>query len=138
MPRTIADGQQTQSPGELTFAVMRELVDEVVVVSDAEIVAAMQFFFERMKVVAEPSGACAMAAVLAGAIATEGERVGVVVSGGNIDAARFAALGQPSGGLSGVGWPRPPSWDTSRGKNRAIVQSLTTRALRASPGVISR
>jgi threonine dehydratase len=98
VPVTIADGQQTQSPGELPFAVIRELVDEIALVSDAEIVDAMRFYFERMKVVAEPSGACALAAVLSGAVATEGERVGVVLSGGNVDADRFAALVSPPAG----------------------------------------
>ncbi|HZN13073.1 MAG TPA: pyridoxal-phosphate dependent enzyme [Acidimicrobiales bacterium] len=97
VPRTIADGQQTTSPGELTFAVIEELVDEIVVVTDAQIVAAMTFMFERMKTVVEPSGACALAAVLAGAIEMpmgEGS-VGVVLSGGNIGARRFASLVSP-------------------------------------------
>ena len=91
-PRTIADGQQTTAPGELTFAVMRRRVDEMVLVSDAEIVAAMRFAFERMKIVLEPSGACALAALLAGRVRDLGERVGVVLSGGNVGADRFAAL----------------------------------------------
>lgn len=91
-PRTIADGQQTTAPGDLTFAVMRSRVDEMVLVSDAEIVAAMRFAFERLKVVLEPSGACALAALLAGRITDPGERVGVVLSGGNVGADRFAAL----------------------------------------------
>lgn len=90
--RTIADGQQLPIPGELTFAVIRERVDEVVTVGDGEIVAAMRLLFERLKVVVEPSGASALAAVLAGRIGEPGERVGVVLSGGNVDAARFAAL----------------------------------------------
>lgn len=91
-PRTIADGQQTTAPGGLTFAVMRERVDGMVLVSDAQIVDAMRFAFERLKVVLEPSGACALAALLAGAIDVRGERVGVVLSGGNIGADRFASL----------------------------------------------
>ena len=68
VPRTIADGQQLPTPGELTFEVIRERVDEVVLASDAEIVEAMRFLFERMKTVAEPSGACALAALLAGRV----------------------------------------------------------------------
>ena len=68
VPRTIADGQQLPTPGELTFEVIRERVDEVVVASDAEIVEAMRFLFERVKTVAEPSGACALAALLAGRV----------------------------------------------------------------------
>ena len=77
-------------PGELTFAVIRELVDGVVSVSDAEIVDAMAFLFDRMKLVVEPSGAVGVAALLAGRV--RGERVGVVISGGNVGAARFAEL----------------------------------------------
>ncbi len=65
VPRTIADGQQTPMPGELTFPVIQKLVHEVVTVSDAEIVTAMRLLFERTKLVAEPSGACAFAALLA-------------------------------------------------------------------------
>jgi threo-3-hydroxy-L-aspartate ammonia-lyase len=90
VPRTIADGLQASEPGELTFAVNRERVDEVVLVSDAEIVDAMTFLFDRMKLVVEPSGAVGIAALLAGRV--RGERVGVVISGGNVGAARFAEL----------------------------------------------
>jgi len=90
--RTIADGQQAPTPGELAWPVIRALVDEVVTVSDAEIVAAMRFCFERCKLVVEPSGACALAALLAGRIEVSGLRVGVVLSGGNIGAEGFAAL----------------------------------------------
>ena len=91
-PRTIADGQQTTSPGEYTFAVMRERVDEIALVSDEEIVEAMRFAFERMKIVLEPSGASAFAAVLAGHVEARGKRVGVTLSGGNVDPQRFASL----------------------------------------------
>jgi threonine dehydratase len=91
-PRTIADGQQTTSPGERTFAVIQERVDEIVTVSDDEIIAAMRFVFERMNVVLEPSGASALAAILAGRIDVAGRRVGVTWSGGNIDVARFVDL----------------------------------------------
>jgi threonine dehydratase len=92
VPQTIADGQQVTTPGERPWQVIRALVDEVVTVSDAEIVDAMRLLFERVKVVAEPSGATALAAVLTGRVALRGGAVGVVVSGGNVDAARFAAL----------------------------------------------
>jgi threo-3-hydroxy-L-aspartate ammonia-lyase len=93
VPRTIADGQQTTAPGALTFPVIQRLVDDVVTVTDAEIVAAMRLVFERLKVVLEPSGASALAAVLAGRIPDlAGRRVGVTLSGGNIGAARFAEL----------------------------------------------
>ena len=92
VPGTIADGQQTTAPGAWTFAVMRERVDDVVVVTDEQIVDAMVFAFERMKIVLEPSGASALAAVLSGAVGDLGERVGVTLSGGNVTAERFAEL----------------------------------------------
>ena len=93
VPRTIADGQQADIPGELTFAVNRQVVDTIVTVSDAEIIDAMAFLFDRMKLVTEPSGASAAAALLAGRVPdAAGARVGVVVSGGNVGAARFAEL----------------------------------------------
>ncbi|HSK91633.1 MAG TPA: pyridoxal-phosphate dependent enzyme [Euzebyales bacterium] len=94
-PRTIADGQQTTAPGARTFAVMRARVDEVVLVSDPELLAAMRFAFERLKVVLEPSGACALAALLAGRVAVTGTRVGVILSGGNVGVDRFADLMAP-------------------------------------------
>jgi threo-3-hydroxy-L-aspartate ammonia-lyase len=93
VPHTIADGQQLPEPGELTFAVIRERVDDVVLASDAEIVEAMRFLFERVKTVAEPSGACAVAALLAGRVGdVSGLRVGVTITGGNVTAERFAEL----------------------------------------------
>lgn len=88
--RSIADGQLLPTPGELTWPVISALVDDVVTVSDDEIVAAMRLLFERVKLVAEPSGASALAAVLAGRV--QGARVGVVLSGANVSAARFAEL----------------------------------------------
>jgi threonine dehydratase len=93
VPRTIADGQQADIPGELTFAVNRQVVDTIVTVSDTEIVDAMAFLFDRMKVGTEPSGASAAAALLAGRVpGAAGARVGIVISGGNVGAARFAEL----------------------------------------------
>jgi threonine dehydratase len=93
VPRTIADGQQLPVPGELTFPVIRERVDAVAVASDAEIVNAMRVLFERVKTVAEPSGACALAALLAGRVGdVAGLRIGVTITGGNVTAARFAEL----------------------------------------------
>jgi threonine ammonia-lyase medium form len=92
VPRTIADGLQADEPGELTFEVVRRLVDEVVTVTDAEIVEAMTFLFDRAKIVVEPSGAVGVAALLAGRLEAPGRRVGVVLSGGNVGAARFAEL----------------------------------------------
>jgi threonine dehydratase len=93
VPRTIADGQAVDEPGELTFEVNRRLVDDVVTASDEEILDAMRFCFERLRIVVEPSGACALAALLAGALGdVRGRRVGVTLSGGNVDVARFRAL----------------------------------------------
>ena len=74
VPRTIADGLQAAEPGELTFGVNRELVDEVVTVSDAEIVDAMGFLFDRMKLVVEPSGAVGIAALLNGRLHGNADR----------------------------------------------------------------
>jgi len=90
VPRTIADGLQTHAPGDLTWEVASRLVDEIVTVTDEQIVAAMRFVFERLKLVIEPSGAVGIAAVREGLVS--GGRIGVIVSGGNVDAARFAAL----------------------------------------------
>jgi threonine dehydratase len=92
VPRTIADGQAISTPGELTFAVNRRLVDSFELVSDEEILAAMAFAFERLKIVLEPSGASALAALLAGRIESPPERVGVVLSGGNVGLDRFLEL----------------------------------------------
>jgi threo-3-hydroxy-L-aspartate ammonia-lyase len=89
---TIADGQQLRSPGKLTFAVVKELGVDVVGVTDDQILAAMRYLFERQKLVAEPSGASAVAAVLSGLIDVKGLRVGVIMSGGNIAAERFVSL----------------------------------------------
>jgi threonine dehydratase len=91
VPRTIADGLQTSVPGALTWEVASRLVDEVVTVTDAEIVEAMRFAFERLKLVVEPSGAVGIAALLERKVGSAG-RVGVIVSGGNVGADRFAAL----------------------------------------------
>ena len=91
--QTIADGQQTPTPGELTWPIIREFVHSVLTVTDAEIVAAMRFAFERSTLVLEPSGATGLAALLAGKIpVSTGARVGVILSGGNIGADRFAEL----------------------------------------------
>jgi threonine dehydratase len=88
---TIADGQQTAAPGALTWPVIQSLVDELATVTDDEIRAAMRFCFERLKLVVEPSGASALAAVLAGHVEVAGARVGIVLSGGNADPAVFAS-----------------------------------------------
>jgi threo-3-hydroxy-L-aspartate ammonia-lyase len=96
VPRTIADGQQLPTPGVLPFEVIRERVDDVVLASDAELVDAMRFLFERLKTVAEPSGACALAALMAGRVPdARGLRIGVTISGGNVSAERFSELLRP-------------------------------------------
>jgi threo-3-hydroxy-L-aspartate ammonia-lyase len=90
VPRTIADGLQTNEPGRLTWEVASRLVDEIVTVTDEQIVEAMRFAFERLKLVIEPSGAVGIAAVREGLVS--GGRIGVIVSGGNVGAERFAEL----------------------------------------------
>jgi threonine dehydratase len=92
VPVTIADGLQATEPGELTFEVNQRLVDEIVTVTDDEIVDAMVFLFDRLKLVAEPSGAVGVAALLSGKLDARDRSVGVVLSGGNVGAARFAEL----------------------------------------------
>lgn len=91
-PRTIADGAQTQHLGQYTFAVIRERVSEIVTVSDAELVETMKFFAGRMKIVVEPTGCLAAAAVLEQKVDVRGKRVGIVLSGGNVDLLRFSEL----------------------------------------------
>jgi len=90
VPRTIADGLQTTAVGEAPFPIIRDRVAGIVTVSDDELVDAMRFLFERLKLVVEPSGAAGVAALLAGKIG--GDRIGVVLSGGNVGAERFAEL----------------------------------------------
>jgi threonine dehydratase len=92
VPQTIADGAQTSHLGQHNFAVIRRLVDDIVTVSDAQLVEAMKFFAERMKTVVEPTGCLAAAAVLAGVAPVAGKKVGILISGGNVDLARFAKL----------------------------------------------
>jgi threonine dehydratase len=92
VPDTIADGQQTTSPGELTFPIVQRLCAGILTVSDDGLRAAMRFAFERLKLVIEPSGASALTALLDGKLDAVGKRVGVIVSGGNVDAAKYAAI----------------------------------------------
>ncbi|HEV3105449.1 MAG TPA: threo-3-hydroxy-L-aspartate ammonia-lyase [Trinickia sp.] len=89
-PRTIADGAATTHLGNYTFPVIKRLVERIVTVSDAQLVETMRFFAQRMKMVVEPTGCLAAAAVLHGVLPVQGKRVGVLVSGGNVDLARFA------------------------------------------------
>ena len=92
VPQTIADGAQTQHLGRLTFPIIRRLVDDVVTVPDKALVDAMRFFAERMRIVVEPTGCLAAPAALSGTVAFRGQRVGGIVSGGNVDLARMTAL----------------------------------------------
>ncbi|MDA3041325.1 MAG: pyridoxal-phosphate dependent enzyme [Actinomycetota bacterium] len=92
VPRTIADGQQTDAPGELTWPITNALCEDFVTVTDDQIIDTMRFLFERMKLVVEPSGASALAALFCGAVDLRGLRVGVTISGGNIDVARCREL----------------------------------------------
>jgi threo-3-hydroxy-L-aspartate ammonia-lyase len=94
VPRTIADGLQVEIPGELTFEINRRQVDDVCLVEDEQIVAAMQLLFERAKTVVEPSGATAFAALLSDPSRFAGRRVGVLLSGGNVGTAQFSTLMQ--------------------------------------------
>jgi threonine dehydratase len=89
-PKTIADGAQTQHLGKLTFDIIRRDVDDILTASDTELIECMRFFAERMKIVVEPTGCLGFAA--ARRHAQPGQRVGVIVSGGNVDLQRFAAL----------------------------------------------
>ena len=91
-PDTIADGARTQSLGELTFPLVLRYVHDIVTVTDAELVEAMRFLWERMKLVVEPTGALAAAGVLRGAIDVRGRRVGIILSGGNVDLKAMATL----------------------------------------------
>lgn len=96
VPKTIADGAQTAFLGDLTFAIIQREVEDIVTVSDEALVDAMRFFAERMKLVVEPTGCLAAAAAFAGAVPVAGKRVGVVLSGGNVDLASFARFIAPA------------------------------------------
>ena len=91
-PKTIADGAQTPALGEITFGIIRELVTDVVTVSDDELVDCMRFFASRMKIVVEPTGCLGLAGARRMQAKLAGKRVGVIVSGGNVDMERFASL----------------------------------------------
>ncbi|MND71266.1 L-threonine dehydratase catabolic TdcB [compost metagenome] len=92
VPKTLADGAQTQALGDMTFAVIRDTVRDILAVSDDELVQGMKFFASRMKMVVEPTGCLAFAGALQMAPMLKGKRIGVIVSGGNVDLDKFAAL----------------------------------------------
>ena len=91
-PETIADGAQTQHLGRLTFEIIRRDVDDIVTANDAELVECMRFFATRMKMIVEPTGCLGFAAARRLSRHVAGRRVGVIVSGGNVDLERFGAL----------------------------------------------
>ncbi|MBM9400641.1 threo-3-hydroxy-L-aspartate ammonia-lyase [Gluconacetobacter azotocaptans] len=92
VPRTIADGAQTTALGSLTFPLMQKHVSQMVTVTDLQLVETMRLIAERMKQIVEPTGCLAAAATLQGAVEVAGKKVGVILSGGNIDITQFAAL----------------------------------------------
>lgn len=92
VPHTIADGQQVETPGEITFAINSQVVDAIVLVSDEEIIEALEVAFDYLKIVLEPSGASALAALLTGKLDVAGKRVGVILSGGNVGLERFLSF----------------------------------------------
>jgi threonine dehydratase len=91
-PITIADGARTQSLGAITFPLVLRHVHDIVTVTDEQIVEAMRFLWERMKLVVEPTGALATAGVLSGAVDVRDRRVGIILSGGNVDLKAMASL----------------------------------------------
>lgn len=91
-PKTIADGAQTQHLGQYTFGIIQRDVNDIFTVTDDQLVEAMRFFAERMKMVVEPTGCLAFAGAIAAGKAIAGQRVGIVISGGNVDLSRYAAL----------------------------------------------
>jgi threonine dehydratase len=90
VPKTIADGIQTTSPGVLPFAIFQRYGKGIVTVTDDELRTAMRFAFERLKIVIEPSGAAGLAALMHAKIPARGRRVGIIISGGNVDPVIFA------------------------------------------------
>ncbi|KVP79769.1 serine dehydratase [Burkholderia ubonensis] len=91
-PKTIADGAQTQHIGNYTFAIIKRDVNDILTASDADLVNAMKFFATRMKMIVEPTGCLGLAAALNAKESLKGKRVGIIVSGGNIDLERFCSL----------------------------------------------
>ncbi len=92
VPKTIADGAMTTHLGQYTFPVIQKYVDDILTVTDQQLIEMMKFFAERMKMVVEPTGCLAAAAAMSGALPVEGKRVGVIISGGNVDLEQFARL----------------------------------------------
>jgi threonine dehydratase len=100
-PDTIADGIRTQQPGELTYPVVREKVAEILLVSETQVIEAVRFMLLRLKILAEPTGAVAPAAIFQKLVGPPGRKVGVIISGGNVDADLLAQLLSPFNDSSG-------------------------------------
>ena len=92
VPRTIADGAQTQQLGELTFEVIRRDVDAIFTATDGQLVDAMRFYAERMKMIVEPTGCLSLAGAQHSGVDFSGTRIGILISGGNVDLKRFSEL----------------------------------------------
>ena len=92
VPDTIADGAMTTYLGAHNFAIIQKKVDDIVTVSDGQLVETMKFFAERMKMLVEPTGCLAAAAAMSGAVSVSGKKVGILISGGNVDLGAFARL----------------------------------------------
>ncbi|QNN59168.1 threo-3-hydroxy-L-aspartate ammonia-lyase [Diaphorobacter ruginosibacter] len=91
-PKTIADGAQTQALGDITFAIIRRDVSDILTASDAQLGEAMRFYAERMKIVVEPTGALSFAGARHSGLDLKGKRVGFIISGGNVDLASYGQL----------------------------------------------
>ena len=95
-PKTIADGAQTQALGDITYAIIQRDVTDIVTATDAQLVDCMRFYAERMKMVVEPTGALSLAGARFGGLDLQGARVGVLISGGNVDLGRYAHMLNPA------------------------------------------
>jgi threonine dehydratase len=91
-PKTIADGAQTQHLGNYTFSIIKRDVDDVLTVSDQELIDSLRFYAERMKIVVEPTGCLGFAAARKMKEQLKGKRIGILISGGNVDMERYSAL----------------------------------------------
>lgn len=89
-PKTIADGAQTQHLGKITFPIIQQNVNDILTVSDDELVASMKFIAERMKIVVEPTGCLGFAAARARKAELRGKKIGIIISGGNVDISRYS------------------------------------------------
>ncbi|MFJ5507808.1 threo-3-hydroxy-L-aspartate ammonia-lyase [Pectobacterium jejuense] len=91
-PKTIADGAQTQHLGNYTFPLIRQNVDDILTVTDDDLIEAMRFYAERMKIVVEPTGCLGFAAARNLRESLRGKRIGIIISGGNVDISRYGAF----------------------------------------------